>query len=231
MKDLKIINFDNLKGLEKGQTYRNGHSLLPQHPYSMLITSKSGGGKSVILCNLLTKFSPFDRIYLITPHLEQSKYKLLQKFYDKILAKTGEEILFTARTIEEAPTSEDLEDTDELQTCICFDDVIMEKDLQPIERWFVKNRHSNTSVIFLSQVYTNKIPKSIRLNAMYHIFLKCPNKKELSLIYQELGYNTTKDKFIDMFNKATNGYNFFLVDLKTQEPLLQYRKNFDEVVV
>ena len=66
---------------------------------------------------------------------------------------------------------------------------------------------------------------------MYHIFLKCPNKKELSLIYQELGYNTTKDKFIDMFNKATNGYNFFLVDLKTQEPLLQYRKNFDEVVV
>ena len=66
---------------------------------------------------------------------------------------------------------------------------------------------------------------------MYHIFLKCPNKKELFLIYQELGYNTTKDKFIDMFNKATNGYNFFLVDLKTQEPLLQYRKNFDEVVV
>ena len=35
-----------------------------------------------------------------------------------------------------------------------------------------------------------------------------------------------------MFNKAnhTNGDNFFLVDLKTQELLLQYRKNFDEVV-
>ena len=32
-----------------------------------------------------------------------------------------------------------------------------------------------------------------------------------------------------MFNKATNGYNFFLMDLKTQEPQ-QYRENFDEVL-
>ena len=32
-----------------------------------------------------------------------------------------------------------------------------------------------------------------------------------------------------MFNKATNGYNFFLMDLKKQEPQ-QYRENFDEVL-
>ena len=36
-------------------------------------------------------------------------------------------------------------------TAIVFDDVIMNKDLREVENWFVKNRHSNTSVFFLTQ--------------------------------------------------------------------------------
>ena len=129
--------------------------------------------------------------------------------------------------IEEAPTAEDLEDTDEVQTAIVFDDVILSKDLSPIESWYVKNRHSSVSVFFLSQAYTNKIPPVIRSNANYHIFLKTPSKKQQSLIYQELGYNTTKERFVEMFNDATDGYNFFLIDLKTLDPMKQYRKNFN----
>ena len=150
------------------------------------------------------------------------------KFYDKVAKKCDDDILEVYTTIEEAPTHEDLDDTEELQTAIVFDDVIMNKDLREVENWFVKNRHSNTSVFFLTQSYTKKTPIVIRQNANYHIFLKTPSRKNQSLIYQELGYNTTKERFLQMFNDATQGYNSFMIDLKTQDPSKQYRKNFNQ---
>ena len=109
-------------------------------------------------------------------------------------------------------------------TAIVFDDVIMSKNLSEVENWFVKNRHSNTSVFFLTQSYTKKTPIVIRQNANYHIFLKTPSRKNQSLIYQELGYNTTKERFVEMFNDATDGYNFFMIDLKTLDPMKQTKK-------
>ena len=77
----------------------------------------------------------------------------------------------------------------------------MTKDLSEIENWYIGNfRHSNTSVFFLVQSYTKKTPIVVRQNANYHIFLKTPSRKNQSLIYQELGYNTTKERFVEMFN-------------------------------
>ena len=222
---LKVINFDNVKGGVKPKKYRNCHKDMIQFPSSVLIVGKSGSGKTNILMSILTVYSCYDKIYLVTPHLDQPKYQTLIKFYEKIEEKTGEEILEVFETIEEAPTGEDM-DT-ELQNCIVFDDVIMNKDLSEVENWFVKNRHSNTQVYFLTQSYTKKTPIVVRQNANYHIFLKTPSRKNQSLIYQELGYNTTKERFVEMFNDATDGYNFFMIDLKTLDPMKQYRKNFN----
>ena len=96
-----------------------------------------------------------------------------------------------------------------------------------VEQLYTKNRHHNTTVFFLTQSYTKKTPIVIRQNAMYHIFLKTPSRKNQSLIYQELGYNTTRERFSEMFNDATNNYGFFMIDLKTQDPSKQYRKNWN----
>ena len=68
----------------------------------------------------------------------------------------------------------------------------------------------------------------MRQNAMYHIFLKTPSRKNQSLIYQELGYNINRERFSEMFNDATQNWSFFMIDLKTQDPSRQYRKNFTE---
>ena len=46
-------------------------------------------------------------------------------FYDKVEKCCGDDILEVYTTIEEAPTAEDLEDTDDFQTAIVFDNVIM----------------------------------------------------------------------------------------------------------
>ena len=223
----KVINFDNVKGAVRPTKYRNSHKEFFQHPASVLIVSKSGGGKTNLLMSCLTVWSSWDRIILVTQHIDQPKYQTLIKFYDKVAKRCDEDILEVYTTIEEAPTAEDLDDTDDLQTAIVFDDVIMSKNLSEVENWFVKNRHSNTSVFFLTQSYTKKTPIVIRQNANYHIFLKTPSRKNQSLIYQELGYNTTKERFVEMFNDATDGYNFFMIDLKTLDPMKQYRKNFN----
>ena len=192
-------------------------------PASVLIVSKSGMGKTNLLMNILTKWSCWDKIYLVTPHIDQPKYQTLIKFYEKVEKACDDDILEVFTSIEEAPTYEDM-DTD-LQNVIIYDDTLFE-DLSTVEQLFTKNRHHNTTVFFLTQSYTKKTPIVIRQNANYHIFLKTPSRKNQSLIFQELGYNTTKERFLEMFNDATTGYNFFMIDLKTQDPSKQYRKNW-----
>ena len=222
----KVVNFDNVKGAVKPKKYRNCHKDLIQHPASVLIVGKSGVGKTNLLMNILTKWSCWDKIILVTPHADQPKYKTLIKFYEKVEKATEDDILDVYTKIEDAPTHEELEDTDELQYCYVFDDTLYE-DLSMVEQLFTKNRHHNTTVFFLTQSYTKKTPIVIRQNAMYHIFLKTPSRKNQSLIYQELGYNTTRERFSEMFNDATNNYGFFMIDLKTQDPSKQYRKNWN----
>ena len=219
----KVVNFDNVKGAIKPKKYRNCHKDLIQHPASVLIVSKSGMGKTNLLMNILTKWSCWDKIYLVTPHIDQPKYQTLIKFYEKVEKACDDDILEVFTSIEEAPTYEDM-DTD-LQNVIIYDDTLFE-DLSTVEQLFTKNRHHNTTVFFLTQSYTKKTPIVIRQNANYHIFLKTPSRKNQSLIFQELGYNTTKERFLEMFNDATTGYNFFMIDLKTQDPSKQYRKNW-----
>ena len=92
---------------------------------------------------------PHKFIIVRTPHIDQPKYQTLIKFYEKVEKATGDDILEVYTSIEEAPTHEDLEDTNEIQTAIIFDDVIMSKDLSEIENWYIGNfRHSNTSVFY-----------------------------------------------------------------------------------
>ena len=97
----KVINFDNVKGAVKPKSYRNCHKDYFQHPASVLIVSKSGGGKTNLLMSCLTVWSCYDKIYLITPHIDQPKYQTLIKFYDKVAKKCDEDILevFTSRML------------------------------------------------------------------------------------------------------------------------------------
>ena len=68
------------------------------------------------------------------------------KFYEKVERATGDDILDVYTKIEDAPTHEELEDTDELQYCYVFDDTLYE-DLSMVEQLYTKNRHHNTMAI------------------------------------------------------------------------------------
>ena len=64
-----------------------------------------------------------------------------------------------------------------------FDDMIADmeshKTLSPIvTELLLRGRKFNISFVFISQSYF-KVPKTIRLNATHHFFMKIPNEIEL----------------------------------------------------
>ena len=91
---------------------------------------------------------------------------------------------------------EELKDED-AQKIVIFDDFICEKNQKPLIDYFIRGRHKNCSVIYLSQSFY-KTPKDIRLNCSHFCVYDFPSSNERSLISRELGVN--KDKYI----KATN---------------------------
>ena len=92
------------------------------------------------------------------------------------------------------------------QKIVIFDDFICEKNQKPLIDYFIRSRHKNCSVIYLSQSFY-KTPKDIRLNCSHYIVYDFPSTNERNLISREL--NTTKDQY----EKATRKpYSFLYVD-------------------
>jgi hypothetical protein len=51
-------------------------------------------------------------------------------------------------------------------------------------------------------------------------------------MYEEFANMCTKEEFLDMFRRATEGrHNFMTIDMNAREPLLRFRKNFDEILL
>ena len=229
MVKLNIINFDKLASKSKSEIkYKNKHPMLPQHPFRLLINGSSGSGKTNLLMNMILRWLYFDKLYVFSKHLEQPKYVKIQEFFDDVAEKTGESILETGNDIEDIVSIDDLDDTQ--QNLIIIDDFVTEKNQKCIADLFVRGRHKNASVIYISQSYF-RTPRDIRLNCSYFVFYSLnQNKKELSLIYNDLGSDIEKDVFIKMALAATNvKFDFFLIDKTTEYKKLRYRQNFDSL--
>ena len=72
--------------------------------------------------------------------------------------------------------------------------------------YFIRGRHKNCSVIYLSQSYY-KTPKDIRLNCSHFGIYEFPSSNEISLICRE--NNTQKEKYE---NATKDPYSFIYID-------------------
>ena len=226
---LDIPDFSNIKHYTNKRKFRNRHPLLPQWAFNMIISGPTGSGKSWLTYALICKFLVFDKLYLYTRHTDQPGVQMLITFFEKIEKKTGEDILHLENDIENLIPLDDLDP--DLQNLVIFDDFIMSNHLSNITEYYVRGRHKNCSTIFLTQIYT-KVPRPIRLNSQYFAFFKVPNRKELQLLYAEVGGMLNKEVFYDLFHKATKDpYQFFFIDTRAKTKELMFRKNFDEILV
>ena len=106
----------------------------------MHLTSSSGGGKTNLIYNVLTKpLLCFDQEHLYAKNLEQQKYQDLINLFQDVSDKVGYNIIKTSNdTI--IPVN-DINNSG--QKIVIFDDFVTEKNQKPLIDYFIQGRHKN----------------------------------------------------------------------------------------
>lgn len=88
------------------------------------------------------------------------------------------------------------------------------------------------SIFMLVQTFKTGIPKCLRQNIQQFFLWPTHDMSQLDAMYDEFANLCTYEDFISMFQKCTKErHNFMSIDLNASDPLLQFRKCFDEMIL
>eukprot|EP01059_Diplonema_ambulator_P030380 TRINITY_DN5182_c0_g1_i4.p1 TRINITY_DN5182_c0_g1~~TRINITY_DN5182_c0_g1_i4.p1 ORF type:complete len:169 (+),score=1.27 TRINITY_DN5182_c0_g1_i4:83-589(+) len=168
---MAIVNYDNV--VSNKSKHRNHSLLMPQWPFRLCVVGGSGSGKTNLVMNMLLepKMLCYDRLYVVSPSLDQDKYQHLiskfeerdQKIHDaceKELKKKGVmKDMIDMKLSELKPTGNFYDTIDELnmddfdkeyQNLVVLDDIMLDKKQKDYINLFSRGRHYNVSVMYLS---------------------------------------------------------------------------------
>lgn len=192
-------------------------------PMRMIIVAPSGSGKTNFLLNLLSLFSKnngtFNDITILTRNKAEPLYQWLEDETEgRISIKEG---------LHHMPKLDDMDKKE--NHLVIWDDLVLSKDLSPVEQYFIRARKLNCSCIFLSQSFF-RIPKIIRGNSNYLIILKLANQRDCNLILSEFGLGITKKQLLKIYEDATREkFQPLLVDLDVEKEK-RFRKGFKQFI-
>ena len=209
---MEIPNYDS--NIDKTTNYKQLYQYMPNDTFRMLICGASGSGKTNLLYHMLMRPLLFyDQIHLYAKNLDQQKYQDMIRNFDDIRQTVGYNVLVCSN--DDIVTVENLMDNT-AQKIVIFDDYVCDKNQKPLIDYFIRGRHKNCSVIYLSQSFYGT-PKDIRLNCSHFCVYEFPSSNERNLISRELGVD--KEQYINATNKQ---YSFLYVD----KPKKLIRRNF-----
>jgi hypothetical protein len=195
-----IINFYNVipkKYLEEVDN-PNEHLHDIKIPFRMCIVAPSGSGKTNFLLNLIRVFSAgnkgtFSDITIVTRNKDEPLYNYLSGEFEQIQVKEG---------MHSTPKLDDMDK--KYNHLVVWDDLVLSKDLKPVEEYYMRARKKNCCVIFLSQDYYG-IPKFIRKNSNYLALLDLGgSKREQTAILNEWSSDLDKDELKAVYNDAVS---------------------------
>ena len=208
---MEIPNYDS--NSDKTNSYKQLYQYMPNDTFRMLICGGSGSGKTNLLYHMLTKpLVHYDQIHLHAKNLEQEKYQNMKKIFDDISGSVGYDVLVCSN--DNILPVEVMED--DAQKIVIFDDYVCDKNQKPLVDYFIRGRHKNCSVIYLSQSFYGT-PKDIRLNCSHFCVYEFPSSNERSLISRELSVD--KEQYIKATKKP---FSFLYVD----KPRRLIKRNF-----
>ena len=209
---MEIPNYDS--NIDKTNNYKQLYQYMPENVFRLLICGGSGSGKTNLLYHMLMKpLVYYDQIHLYAKNLEQQKYKDMISTFDDISQSVNYNVLICSND-DIVPVENLIDDTS--QKIIIFDDYVCDKNQKPLIDYFIRGRHKNCSIIYLSQSFYGT-PKNIRLNCSHFCIYEFPSSNERNLISRELGVD--KNKYINATNKP---YSFLYVD----KPKKIIKRNF-----
>ena len=209
---MEIPNYDNKT--DKINSYKQLYQYMPNDTFRMLICGNSGSGKTNLLYHMLMMpLVYYDQIHLYAKNLEQQKYQDMMNSFDNISQTIGYDALVCSND-DIVPVENLMDDT--AQKIVIFDDYVCDKNQKPLIDYFIRGRHKNCSVIYLSQSFYGT-PKDIRLNCSHFCVYEFPSSNERNLISRELGID--KGQYIEATKKP---YSFLYVD----KPRKLIKRNF-----
>ena len=143
---MEIPNYDKK---ETTNNFKQIYDFMPHRCYRMLISGKSGCGKTnTVLHMLIQPLIYYEKIYMYSKNREQEKYALLSKTLERIaeVNKIPVDKIFHSSNEEIIPINE-MEDRN--QKVVIFDVYVCEKYQNDIINYFIQGRHKNCCAIIL----------------------------------------------------------------------------------
>jgi hypothetical protein len=192
-------------------------------PFRACVVAPSGSGKTNWLINFIHLCcqggdGTFADITIITRNKDEPLYNYLTTKSDQIQVREG---------LSNLPPLDRFDKKE--QHLVVIDDLVLSKDLSPVENYYIRARKLSVSVIFISQSYF-AIPKIIRNNCSYLILLKLSGDREVNLILKESGLGLDKQQLLKMYEFSTkNKFSPLIID-KEEEPHSRFRKSFLDIL-
>jgi len=195
----EIINFYDVipkKYLDKVEN-PNEHLHNIKIPFRMCVVAPSGTGKTNFLLNLIKIFSTgegtFADITIVTRNKDEPLYNYLSGEFQQIQIKEG---------MSNTPKLDDMDK--EYNHLVVWDDLVLSKNLNNVEEYYMRARKKNCSVIFLSQSYYD-IPKFVRKNSSYLVLLDLGgSRRERTSIMSEWSSELLPYQLAAIYNDAVS---------------------------
>ena len=160
-----------------------------------------------------------NRTLLVGPSFSSKTYlmlKILSRIPNRdvyIITKSSPE-QYTNSKISIKETSDEIKPLNEYENgIIVFDDFLGSSNSRFIDQFFIRGRHNNLDIYYLSQSYFDLPKRTIRNNSN-KIILFNQTLKDIEHIYRDVaGYDMNYDEFKDLCRKSwEEDYNYLYID-------------------
>jgi hypothetical protein len=226
----KLVNYNNFCDDDDDDVHHYPNESLVRLilPMRSIIIGPSGTGKTTAAVNLLPAIGIWAQVIILAKNLDQKLYRFVAKRIAEFQKEGCAIQLLMIDKIAELPPLDSF--SAKQNTLLIVDDFVADdpKSLTRLDEIWMRGRGKGISPVFISQSYF-KTPKMIRQNSDYIFIRKVQSALDLHRIMREYALSCTKEEMVKKYTLATKGdiTNFFLIDLNTQDPSLQFRHNFD----
>ena len=120
---------------------------------------------------------------------------------------------------------------------LIFDDLVGSKLYRadckgPANAFFILHRHLLCSVVFLSQVHRNAVPKQLRSNLSMIMFFRCRDRKLHEAVSEEFSAYVSPEELCELWDHATREpHGFLMGDFDTRDPTRRFHAGFNRLLV